>query len=551
MTESATSSAEPPATSPTLPDKAELEREQIYLANQKTKIELRKLEQDAKPEPWWLKLVKNVVAIGGILTVAATAYGIWDSYNKTIDDRDKARVDRELTRAADQRTRFEDAIKRLESPSTISKLVGVSVLSGYLTTDNSAPANRDVHRQILFTLAGLMATEHDYQTQVAVTDLIRAIPENGPIEKADWIYFQEILISQSRALVGKGDLLNRRHIQPGSTLSDDEKAARTVGNLIAISARKGAIPTDLKFRDVYCVECDFHGVTFPSRVDFTGAILDRANFSGAILKEAIFDNAELIGTTFVEADLPGARFRSLETMVPISDDPKRNDSPLGRTRYLDHAVAELNENAIIQIKMPNFSCANLTNANFDGHALFPGVLEFRRQYAKKNSNKPGWYGTIPSHLIEHLTRNPKIEFYPARVVPAKFLKANLTNAKLDKARYFILAGRDDHSSYMSSYHTIGEGEPTLGIGAIAEEAFQIAPDSEEEGLERQAKADVNTFQKRLRASFYEAKLDGATLPPHVSEFFKKQTPRTGDYRWVFRRFPGTTDPELACTMRSR
>jgi hypothetical protein len=96
-----------------LPSKEELEREQLRLTNQK-------LKREVEPEKWWLKLARNLVAIGGVVTVAATAYGIWDSYNKTI-------ADREHTRTADQRARFEDAIKRLESSSTISKLVGVSV----------------------------------------------------------------------------------------------------------------------------------------------------------------------------------------------------------------------------------------------------------------------------------------------------------------------------------------------------------------------------------------------------------------------------------------
>src|ERR1043166_2473173 len=129
----------------TLATKDDLEREQLYLTNEKLKIETRKLEQDAKPERWWSKLIKNFVAFGGVIAVAATAYGIWDSYSKTIVDRERTRVDRERTRIVDQRARFEEAIKRLESPNTISKLVGVSVLSGYL--DGS---NKEAHRQILF-----------------------------------------------------------------------------------------------------------------------------------------------------------------------------------------------------------------------------------------------------------------------------------------------------------------------------------------------------------------------------------------------------------------
>jgi uncharacterized protein YjbI with pentapeptide repeats len=550
--ESVPSDAPAPAIPPALPDKAQLEHEQVYLDVQKAKVELRKLEQEAKPEPWWLSLAKNVVAIGGILTVAATAYGIWDSYNKTI-------VDRERTRAADQRTRFEDAIKRLESTSTISKLVGISVLSGYLTTDSSSPDGRAVHRQILFTLAGLMATEHDYQIQVAVTDLISAVPPNGPIDKADWVYFQEMLISQNRALVGKGNLFSRRQMRRGAVLSDDEKAARTVGNLIAIVGRKGGIPTDLKFRDIYCVECDFHGITFPPGIDFTGAVLDRANFSGTIMKEAIFDNAELLGTTFVEAQLPGARFRSLETKAPTSDDPKRTNSLLGRTVYLDHAAEQLREYARISIPMPNFSCANLENANFDGHALFPGVLSFRRHYSTKDATKPPWYGTIPSFFLDRLERSPEIDFSPVSVVPPKFLKANLKNAKLGEARYFILIPRTDRSEvteYMSSYQTVGDAEVKLAIGQVSEEAFQHAADPQEQPkskkgpeeakLERRQRRDVENFQRRLRASFYQATLDGTVLPLGMEGLFKEQIAGKDDYAEVFLPFGATSDPDLEC-----
>jgi hypothetical protein len=127
-------------TQETLPGKSELERQQLYLANEKLKLEARKMEREVEPDKWWSKLAKNAVALGGVATVVVTIYGVWDSYDKTIKDR-------EHTRVAEARVRFEDAIKRLESASTISKLVGVSVLSGYLDKSNA-----DLHRQILFTL---------------------------------------------------------------------------------------------------------------------------------------------------------------------------------------------------------------------------------------------------------------------------------------------------------------------------------------------------------------------------------------------------------------
>ena len=75
-----------------LPGKDILEREQLYLANQKLRVDAEKALQVAKPKSWWVKFGKNVLAFGGVVTVIATLYGIWDSYDKTIDDRDQAKV---------------------------------------------------------------------------------------------------------------------------------------------------------------------------------------------------------------------------------------------------------------------------------------------------------------------------------------------------------------------------------------------------------------------------------------------------------------------------
>src|SRR5262249_2959541 len=196
--------------------KEELELEQLQLANRKIVAETEKLEREARPERWWTKLTKNIVLIGGIGTVIATAYGVYDSYNKTIADRERARI-------VDQRSRFEDAIKRIESPSTVSKLLGGSVLSGYLNAQNS-----NVHKQILFALASLIATERDYQAQAAVTDLIAAIPPSGPITQEAWTYFQDMLVSQSKALVAKGMLGAKRHRDQSEAVSDEERSAQNV-----------------------------------------------------------------------------------------------------------------------------------------------------------------------------------------------------------------------------------------------------------------------------------------------------------------------------------
>jgi hypothetical protein len=51
--------------------------------------------------------------------------------------------------------------------------------------------------------------------------------------------------------------------------------------------------------------------------------------------------------------------------------------------------------------MPNFSCANLADANFDHHTLFPGVLQpLERIYTKGDQAKSGWYQSVPLDVKE-------------------------------------------------------------------------------------------------------------------------------------------------------
>ena len=93
-----------------------------------------------------------------------------------------------------------------------------------------------------------MATEKDSQTQAAVINLIEFIAEGEFISHADWGYFQDMLVTQSRALMQKGNLSRHRQFQPASPLSDEEQAARTVGKLIAINIRKGKVPGRVNYR---------------------------------------------------------------------------------------------------------------------------------------------------------------------------------------------------------------------------------------------------------------------------------------------------------------
>jgi uncharacterized protein YjbI with pentapeptide repeats len=479
--------------------------------------------------------------VGGVFTVAATAFGIWDSYNKTLVDREKTRIseardrdraadERERARIADQRARFEDAIKRLELPNTISKLVGVSILSGYLGSTND-----EAHRQVLFTLAGLLASERDPQTVAAVIDLVASLPAEGPITRPEWHYFQDMLATQSRALIAKSDLYRHRHyqsalpLQSATPLNDDERAAATVGKVMTMNVRKGAVPDYTNYRGIYCGSCDWRGIVFPPRADFSNAVLDHANFSGATLVGALFDDAELLGTSFVEADLRKTYFRSLG--LDVNGDIGGSIRPILRTMYLDHAASALGANATIDLKMPNFSCANLEGANFDRHALLPVTIELKRVYDINDEQRPLWYENVPATIKDEA--KPREEFSAIRVLPPKFFRANLANAEMKEIRFFDFSNHDDDPIVMGAgrYIKIGDIWSKQGYD-IDDEALRSGEG--EELYNPEIKVDgLVSFRRRLRATFYGAELEHASLPENVKNFLKERRGSNIDYSAVF------------------
>jgi Pentapeptide repeats (8 copies) len=361
--------------------KDELQLEQLRLTNNKLSLEAQKLAREAVPERWWSNLAKNIVAVGGVLTVAATAYGLYDSYNKTLTARLSAQV-------TEQRTQFEDAIKKLESNNTVSKLVAVSILSGYL-----GEKDRSFHRQILFTFAGVAATESDPQTQAAILDLLTA-QEPAAITANDWSYFQDMLVSQSRALVSKGNLYDERQFGIKNVIpSKDEQAARHVGRLIALLVRKGVVPDYSNYRGIYCEKCNFRDTKFPKNADFVTAVLDRADFRGSSLEGASFDNAALDGTIFARAYMKDAKFRTLaENHLADGRSTTAAEAMTNRllTPRLQQIQLLLQSQASISLTMPDFSCSNLQNAAFDNFALFNIPDNVKRSFTRGDEANGGW-----------------------------------------------------------------------------------------------------------------------------------------------------------------
>jgi hypothetical protein len=119
-----------------------------------------------------------------------------------------------------------------------------------------------------------------------------------------------------------------------------------------------------------------------SGTDFHGAILRRANFLGVRLQDTSFDSADLVSTNFTGADLTDAKF-----------------TDFGRTQYVVQGM--LASGHLWGAMFPDFSCANLSGADFTGSVLF-GI-------SRSSPN--------PAYAIFH--------------------NANLANAKLGQMNVFI------------------------------------------------------------------------------------------------------------------
>jgi hypothetical protein len=173
-------------------------------------------------------------------------------------------------------------------------------------------------------------------------------------------------------------------------------------------------------------------------------------------------------------DLRQAKFRSLDESAADRRGGDGDRVPFGRTTYLDHIASALDVNAIVGIRMPNFSCANLAGANFDHHALFPGVINLQRSYAKGDDGKPGWYQNVPAYVRENAQDKPKVDFPVVRVSPPKFLKANIKGAHFESVRFFTFTNVDDpFSDYMSSSNGVRAADIVVQQGNMEDEAFRL------------------------------------------------------------------------------
>ena len=109
------------------------------------------------------------------------------------------------------------------------------------------------------------------------------------------------------------------------------------------------------------MRCDLSGLNL-AHANFDNAILAWSDFVQTILSDGSFNGPDLEGATFVEADLRRTRLTNLP-MPP-------SNLALG----IDHDYAvravEWPPAGHGQIMGPDFSCADLKDADFRGHSVF-------------------------------------------------------------------------------------------------------------------------------------------------------------------------------------
>jgi uncharacterized protein YjbI with pentapeptide repeats len=271
----------------------------------------------------WLKALTGLAAIAALL---AAFFQLQQNHYQRSEDR------------------LERAISRLASPNTNERLAGVSTLRVFL--DEGSGGQR---RIALSALANSVAAETEPVVWGAILDVLKHADSSSRNE------ILEELANGSRGLLPAA--MKKQPAQAFTLWLVDEGDFGRLQNLeraIVELLWKGARTNSLA--GIYCVQCNFEGLDLRG-TDFSGAVLNNASFKRSKLSNSSFEHAVMLSTSFVGADLRGAKFTVQGQNKDFASGAVTNGgtTPWG----------------------PDFTCANLENADFSGQALLSFVEEGR------------------------------------------------------------------------------------------------------------------------------------------------------------------------------
>ncbi len=444
-------------------------------ADRKTGLEVQKLEYDLGTG----KLLEWVKAVGPLFTGLGIAVTLWlgvAQLKQTQQSRDDER--------------FERSASRLGSEQPAERLTGLAGLQQFLKSKNP-----EKQESSLIFIVNAISIEKDDTVRDALIDSLVRLDRNFVQKNA----INSALVAardRNRAVFSRlrnsfWNNLKAGEPWPSSPRftevpigdpSDAERAPlEASAKAIAALVRAGAYERDLS--QVYCVECKFSTAEQPAyleNVSFDGAFLRRARFDNAKLAGASFRNADLVSTFFTSADLLGAKITADVPATPWQE------------------LAGMSSGTTLAIHGADFSCANLTSADFSGRAVFTIMYE-----------------------------NPVIGLQGDN-----FARADLTQAKLDSfqillgfPRDFVDANGGKESFDFRKYFPIvtgqwtGFGDPIPSIKGSSD--YYLLTVSTNSNFKIDGTLDTRAFWDfviQLRNLHGARNLDGAILSPGLRNF---------------------------------
>jgi uncharacterized protein YjbI with pentapeptide repeats len=291
---------------------------------------------------------KFLTMIGGLATTVVALVGLYLSSEHWLFDSRQARASRDLDR-------MQRALSQVGEKSPNQRVAGVMALNTFLL----AP-ERDQRDQALLALSNALAVEESPGVRRAIVSCFEGI-DTKVVDRAQLNDTVSWLARVSRGLVAEGTLWLKRSSNLYFPPQDGgaEARAHSVADSIIAIIRKGGHPVDLS--GTYLAGCDFTNVEL-DHTKFDDSILAWSDFTGATLHGASFNGADLDKTRFVEADLRNARLTN-----------KKGPRSRPTQDYVSRAFGRAKDQ--IQIYGPDFSCADLRNADFSSHSLFAVVAD--------------------------------------------------------------------------------------------------------------------------------------------------------------------------------
>jgi uncharacterized protein YjbI with pentapeptide repeats len=389
---------------------------------EKLRLETAVLEQQLSRPSQAREWIKALTGLGAVAALLAALFQLQQSYYQRADDR------------------LERALGRLASPNVTDRLAGISTLR--IVLDEGRSSERRLANS---ALANSLSVETDPIVSGAILDILR------PTDTESRDAVLEELANGSRGL-----LPIALKAQPGQAFQDwtidkgDFGRLQSLERAIVTFLHSGARTTDL--RNIYCVECNFEGLDL-SGVDFSGAVLNNSSFRNSNLTNSSFDHSVLLATNFANANLTGAKF-TLD---------------LQHSAFLADTLANNGEMAW----GPDFSCANLENADFSRQEFLsvvengpnfmsPGSLitpKFENANLKHTDFRSvGVYGALLPFTGRQLSPGSKLTFMRTQFpFPLDFFGLSDKPQKWDQANL----GGVVHMEYLAFRGTLN---PTLPMG---------------------------------------------------------------------------------------